>query len=89
MTLDLRLNPASFRRHINTSTDVRTGRQVDVGYWLYDVVTKIQPISDVKLTSDACWAIMQSKWVSFVHITEDAKSGGVRNNDHSIRSRTL
>ena len=52
MTLDLRLNPASFRRHINTSTDVRTGRQVDVGYWLYDVVTKIQPISDVKLTSD-------------------------------------
>ena len=54
-TLDLRLNPASFRRHINTSTDVRTGRQVDVGYWLYDVVTKIQPISDVKLTSDACW----------------------------------
>ena len=36
MTLDLRLNPASFRRHINTSTDVRTGRQVDVGYWLYD-----------------------------------------------------
>ena len=55
MTLDLRLNPASFRRHINTSTDVRTGRQVDVGYWLYDVVTKIQPISDVKLTSDACW----------------------------------
>ena len=30
MTLDLRLNPASFRRHINTSTDVRTGRQVDV-----------------------------------------------------------
>ena len=47
MTLDLRLNPASFRRHINTSTDVRTGRQVDVGYWLYDVVTKIQPISDV------------------------------------------
>ena len=55
MTLDLRLNPASFRRHINTSTDVRTGRQVDVGYWLYDFVTKIQPISDVKLTSDACW----------------------------------
>ena len=54
MTLDLRLNPASFR-HINTSTDVRTGRQVDVGYWLYDFVTKIQPISDVKLTSDACW----------------------------------
>ena len=53
--VDLRLNPASFRRHINTSTDVRTGRQVDVGYWLYDVVTKIQPISDVKLTSDACW----------------------------------
>ena len=55
MTLDLRLNPASFRRHINTSTDVRTGRQVDVGYWLYDVVTKIQPISDVKQTSGACW----------------------------------
>ena len=55
MTLDLRLNPASFRRQINTSTDVRTGRQVDVGYWLYDVVTRIQPISDVKLTSDACW----------------------------------
>ena len=54
-TYDLRLNPASFRRHINTSTDVRTGRQVDVGYRLYDVVTKIQPISDVKLTSDACW----------------------------------
>ena len=53
--LDLRLNPVSFRRHINTSTDVRTGCQVDVGYWLYDVVTKIQPISDVKLTSDACW----------------------------------
>ena len=51
----LRLNPASFRRHINTSTDVRTGRQVEVGYWLYDFVTKIQPISDVKLTSDACW----------------------------------
>ena len=22
---------------------------------MYDVVTKIQPISDVKLTSDACW----------------------------------
>ena len=55
MTLDLRMNPASFRRHINTSTDVRTGRQVDVGYWLYDIVTKIQPISDIKLTSDACW----------------------------------
>ena len=34
---------------------LRTGCQVDVGYWLYDVVTKIQPISDVKLTSDDCW----------------------------------
>ena len=55
-TYDVRLTfPASFRRHINTSTEVRTGRQVDVGYWLYDVMTKIQPISDVKLTSDACW----------------------------------
>ena len=28
---------------------------MDVGYWLYDVMTKIQPISDVKLTSGACW----------------------------------
>ena len=40
MTLDLRLNPASFRRHINTSTDVRTGRQVDVDYWFYYIPTK-------------------------------------------------
>ena len=59
-TYDVRLTFESgvistFRRHISTSTDVRTGRQVDVGYWLYDVVTKIQPISNVKLTSDACW----------------------------------
>ena len=38
MTLDLRLNPASFRRHINTSTDVRTGRQVDVDYWFYFIL---------------------------------------------------
>ena len=28
---------------------------MDVGYWLYDVLTKIQPISHVKLTSGACW----------------------------------
>ena len=28
---------------------------MDVGYWLYDVVTKIQLKSDVKLTSGACW----------------------------------
>ena len=64
MTLDLRLNPASFRRHINTSTDVRTGRQVDVGYCLYDVVPKIQPISDVKLTSNAvgtCFSYMSTE----------------------------
>ena len=55
-TYDVRLTfESSFRRDINTSTDVRTGRQVDVGYWLYDFVTKIQPISDVKLMSDACW----------------------------------
>ena len=40
MTLDLRLNPASFRRHINTSTDVRTGRQVDVDYRFYYIPTK-------------------------------------------------
>ena len=30
---------------------------MDVGYWLYDVMTKIQPISDVKLTSGACWDV--------------------------------
>ena len=34
---------------------ISTSYQVDVGYWLYNVVTKIQPISDVKLTSYACW----------------------------------
>ena len=63
----LRLNPVSFRRHINTSTDIRTGRQVDVGYWLYDVVTKIQPISDVKLTSDACYDVAVFQWITSCH----------------------
>ena len=53
MTLDLRLNPASFRRHINTSTDVRTGRQVDVDYWFYYIPTKnnhwYYPFSETKI----------------------------------------
>ena len=48
------------------STDVRTGHQVDVGYWLYDVMTKIQLISDVKLTSGACWDEFIAILVCFV-----------------------
>ena len=53
--VSLMLNPTSVCRPIIMSTDARTGCQVDVGYWLYDVVTKIQLISDVRLTSGACW----------------------------------
>ena len=57
----LMLNSASVWRHINTSSDVRTGRQVDVCNWLYVVVTNIQLKSDVKMTSGACWEPIPSQ----------------------------
>ena len=34
-----------------------TGCQVEVGYWLHEVVTEIQVIYDAKLKSGACWVI--------------------------------